>query len=83
MKELSTDETQKVYDEIGIAANGLDHLPFAQLRKTKHHEFGMLRLWPKQKTFLQESRWNEYKWRPLVSFRKHRWRRVLSLFSRW
>ena len=83
MKHLSLDEEQVIYDEIGIAANHLRHLPFAGLRKTATHQFGCLRLWPKLKSFREEVSWETLQFRPLVSFRKHQWRRVLALLSKW
>ena len=39
MKHLTLDEEQKIYDEIGIAANHLNHLPYAGLREKENLSF--------------------------------------------
>ena len=83
MNELSIDEAKRVYDEIGTAATGLRHLPYSSLRKTESHRFGCLRLWPKLKNFKDTIKLDTLKYRPLVSYERHRWRRVLSLLSQF
>jgi hypothetical protein len=83
MKKLSGIETSSIFNEIGIIGNQLSHLPFASLRRTSTHEFGVLRHWPKMKSAKTSAEFADYKWRPLVSFRKHRWRKVLALVSKW
>ncbi len=70
-------------NEMAAMGNGLFHLPFCELRGRGAHEFGCLRLWIKKKSFADLTTWEELKWRPLVSFRKHRWRKLFSLLSRW
>ena len=84
MRELSLEESKQVFDRIGTAECGLRHLPYSNLRKTAHHRFGCLRLWPKLKVFRgKKTAWEDFKWRPLVSFKKHRWKRVLALLSQF
>ncbi len=86
MKRLTKHEAKEVFDRIGTAACGLKHLVYSNLKKTKFHRFGVLRLWPKFKSFKgnegSKPRWSDMKWRPLVSYKKHRWRKVLALLSR-
>ena len=83
MDELPQEEAERIFDQIGIAANHLNHLPFAQLRKTHYHEFGRLRLWPKLKSFRNPPSWEEMSYRPLVSYRRHRWRKLLAFLSQF
>ena len=84
MRRLSGPEAKAVFNRIGTAGCGLRHLPFSNLRKTAHHRFGCLRLWPKLKVFRHgKPLWEDFKWRPLVSFKRHRWKRVLGLLSQF
>ena len=88
MDTLSPEEVSRIFEVIGRLGNGLKHLPYAALPKASCHEFGVLRLWCKLKSFKVDEgvvplSWSAFKWRPLVSFRKHRWRRVFSLLSRF
>ncbi len=83
MEELDAEQTERIFDRIGTAAQGLFYLPYVSLKKTCKHEFGCLRLWPKLKSFKEEKNIDDYKWRPLVSYRKHKWRKLLSLLSKF
>jgi hypothetical protein len=79
MEELSQEKETDIYDRIGWLGNSLNYLPFARLRSAKFHRFGALRLWPKKKVFFNKPKWEDFKYRPLVSFQKHRWKRLFAL----
>lgn len=83
MDQLSVKDAKGILEAVGSLGNGLRYLPFAQLRATHQHRFGSLRLWPKFKNFLEQPSWDTFRWRPLVSFEHHRWRRLFSLLSRF
>jgi hypothetical protein len=71
----------KYYGKLG---GGLHHQPFWNYRR-HGHEFGCLRLWFKYKNMkipVSERKWEDLGWRPLVSFTRHRYKRVLSMASR-
>jgi hypothetical protein len=83
MEDVPTNMINRVFARIGAAGQTLRHLPFAALRGAATHKFGCLRGWVKKKSFTEEMSWSTLKWRPLVSFREHRWRKLLSLLSRY
>ena len=61
----------------------LHHLPFCELRFSKTHRFGSLRAYLKAKPLDSLVGWDSLTWRPLISLRKHRWRVLLSMASRF
>ena len=83
MDELTVQEVNDVFEVIGRLGNQLRHLPFSRLRSTREHRFGRLKLWPKKKIFYERANWDNFRYRPLVSFVHHRWRRVFALLSQW
>jgi len=69
----------KYYAKMGST---LKQQPFGAYKR-HGHRFGCLRLWYTYKNMkMQERKWEEMAWRPLVSFQKHRYRKALSLLSR-
>ena len=61
----------------------LSHLPYSRLRAAHTHKFGVLRAYLKSKSFYDLQSWIDCRWRPLVSYRQHRWRILLGLLSRF
>ena len=59
--------------------NKLEVLPFCHLRRGREHRFGQLTLHVKAKSlFPLCATWTSLKLRPLVSYRRHHWRHLLS-----
>ncbi len=84
LREVSDAEIFRILEGIGRLGSSLTHLPYCELRRTNEHRFGCLRLWPKFKNFGEEDlEWSAVKWRPLASFRQHKWRRLFSLVSQF
>ena len=79
---ISEDRMEKLRADIFLFNEKLKHLPYSKLKKGGH-VMGCLRGWIKYKSLVDPQCWDELKWRPLVSYRNHRWRRVLSLVSQW
>ena len=83
LEELDEEARRSAYAEIGSLGTGLEHLPFCHLKHTSTHEYGTLRLWIKLKNFQNLPEWTEMRYRPLISYRRHRWRRAFSMLSRY
>ena len=92
MEKVQDGLLPRVFHNVAVLGNGLHHFPFAELRGRRARKFGSLRLWIKKKSFDvwdkkedggDEMKGEDLKWRPLVSFREHRWRKLLSMVSRW
>ena len=86
LEEVTGGELTRAFEGIGRMGSSLGYLPFCKLRGKGKHEFGCLRLWVKFKNFQipeEERRWEDLAWRPLVSFRGHRWRVLFSLLSKF
>ena len=83
MKVVDLEKLTRIFEEVSRRENTLRHLPFCQLRPKGKHRFGCLRGWVKKKSFMELEGWASLRWRPLVSFREHRWRRLFSLLSRF
>ena len=83
MEELDEDAIMKTYAEIGSLGAELRHLPFCNLAHRSTHQYGTLRPWIKFKNFKDLPEWDEMRYRPLISYQRHRWRRLFSLLSRW
>lgn len=82
LKKVPEEKRRWIALYFGEMGNLLRHLPFGGFQK-KGHEFGCLRLWLKYKNFKNKDRtWDTLGWRPLVSYRRHRYRRLFSLVSR-
>ena len=63
--------------------NRLEVLPFCHLKLGREHQFGQLTLHVKAKSlFPLCDTWTSMKLRPLVSYRQHHWRRLLSTTCR-
>jgi len=63
--------------------NRLLHLPYCNLRRAHRHRFGALSLWLKIKCLSpRPGSWQQLKFRPLVSYKQHHWRRLLILACR-
>ncbi len=83
LKDVSGWSIWKALEGIGRMAMALRYLPFCQCRKAKEHRYGCLRLWPKAKSVRNPKRsWKTLTFRPLVSYRQHRFRRLFSMVSR-
>lgn len=83
MEKIPEKEVATLFAKVGVAGNPLRHLPFSSLRKSKFHEYGVLRHWPKLKCFEKLAGWSSLKWRHPISFQKHGWREVLSMLSKF
>ncbi len=83
MDDLDAEEIATINQDIPTIGARLGHLPFCKLRASKTHRFGALRAYLKAKSFESLVDWGGLKWRPLISFRKHRWRVLLSMVSRF
>ena len=85
LEEVTGSELTRTFERIGRLGSALGHLPFCKLQGKGKHEFWGLRLWVKFKNMQipeEERRWDDLAWRPLVSFRGHRWRTLFSLLSK-
>lgn len=92
LKEVPEGELERIANEMGIIGSRLNHLPFCQLRGRKFDRPGVLRLWVKYKSLKKawgdngeeiQPTWEDLRWRPLVSFQHYRWKKLLSMVSRW
>ena len=62
--------------------NRCNSLPFCGLKKSEKHKFGILRLWFKSKNLKSSNlTWSSFKFRPLVSYYHHHWKRCYKLIS--
>ena len=75
MEPIDAQTLINIQGTIPTAAVGFHHLPFCELERGAR-EFGALRHWVKMKS------WDDLKYRPVVSFKKQRWRKLWSLLSR-
>jgi hypothetical protein len=83
LTEVQGAKLNRINENIGTLGSMLSYLPFCQLRPTSAHRFGAMRLWVKLKVFESEILgWNSLKWRPLVSYRQHKWRKLYAMTSR-
>ena len=85
LQEVTGTELTRAFEGLGRLGSSIGHLPFCRLRGKGQHESGCLRLWAKLKNFQvaeEERRWEDLAWRPLVSFRGHRWRILFSMLSK-
>ena len=82
LQAVSSGEVSRILGGIGLLGGSSKHLPYCEIKRTNSHRFGCLRLWPKYEDFgVQNVWWADLKWRPLVSFRQHKWRRLFSMAS--
>lgn len=58
------------------------HLLYAGLRKGDEHKAGWIKYWPKLKGLGAET-WDELRFRPLSSYFKFRWKRLLTIGAKW
>ena len=84
MEDVQGPTLNKIFEKIGTAASVLRHLPYCGL-KAKKHRFGCLRAWIKYKSFAEwdGKKWTDLKFRPLVSYKSHRWKKLFTMVSRF
>ena len=80
---VSLPEVMRFTEEFFVWPNKLEVLPFCGLTSGCNHQFGSLTLHIKAKSiFPLCDGWTNLKLRPLVSYRKHHWRNLLSITCR-
>ncbi len=83
LRKVSVEEVIRIYAGFFRLGEGLRHLPFLGLEHSSKHKFGAVRHCPKWKSIQSiPGRWEDVKWRPLVSYQHHHWRRPLSMVGR-
>ncbi len=83
MDPVPPDVLAHINDSVPTLGARLAHLPYSRLRAAGTHRFGVLRAYLKSKSFYDLQTWTACRWRPLVSYRQHRWRVLLGLLSRF
>lgn len=90
LRDLTPEEGRRIQEYFYRLGETLGHLPFGRLRSGAKHRFGAVRAWIKFKSVKQYPNpllcgdpWGELRWRPLVSYTQHHWKRVLGLAGRF
>ena len=85
MIELTAKQSEERSDLIGRLAGELEELPFTNLRRGERHRFGAIKGWVKMKTFANgyPTEWAQVKWRPISSYARHRWGKLLGMAGKW
>lgn len=81
MEEMTAEEYHRRMEELPTLHRKFREFPYARLRITSKHGYGVLRVWPKARSWDggKPRRWSDLAWRPMASYAAHHHRNVLSM----
>lgn len=82
--EMSVTEYDALLQRMFKLGSRFQTLVFSKLRRASAHRFGVLRIWPKLRSFKTvPADWQSIAYRPLVAYSRHFWRHSISFLGRF